>query len=295
MDRAINVSIGCLPTSALAPLSKVMKVLFCGDIVGRSGREAVTKNVPRLRREWALDFVVANGENAAAGFGITAKICAELHNAGVDCITTGNHVWDQRDIIPYIAQDKRLLRPLNYPPGTPGWGANLFETARGQKIVVMNVMCRLFMDAIDDPFRAVDAELAKYALGRSANCILVDVHGEATSEKQSMGHFCDGRASLVVGTHTHTPTADHQIMPRGTAFISDVGMTGDYDSVIGMGKDEPLNRFVRRIASARFEPALGPATLCAVAVETDDATGLARHVGAVRLGGRLEQARPAFW
>ncbi|SJZ37668.1 hypothetical protein SAMN02745126_00730 [Enhydrobacter aerosaccus] len=267
-----------------------MKVLFCGDIVGRAGRDAVTKNVPRLRRELGLDFVVANGENAAAGFGITAKICAELHNGGVDCITTGNHVWDQRDIIPYLAQDKRLLRPVNFPPGTPGWGSNVFETARGHKIVVMNVMCRLFMDAIDDPFRAVDTELAKYSLGRSAQFILVDVHGEATSEKQSMGHHCDGRASAVLGTHSHIPTADHWILPGGTAYQTDVGMCGDYDSVIGMKKDVAVQRFIRKIPGERLSPAEGEGTLCAALVETDDKTGRARSIRPIRIGGRLSPA-----
>ncbi len=264
-----------------------MKVLFCGDIVGRSGREAVVNHVPRLRRELALDFVVVNGENAAAGFGITAKICSELHNAGVDCITTGNHVWDQREIIPYIAQDKRLLRPVNFPPGTPGWGANLFETPRGQKIVVVNAMCRLFMDAIDDPFRAVDAELAKYRLGGTANCILVDVHGEATSEKQSMGHHCDGRVSAVLGTHSHIPTADSWILPGGTAYQTDVGMCGDYDSVIGMKKDAAVLRFIKKVPGDRLAPADGEGTLCAAIVETDDKTGLARAIKPLRVGGVL--------
>ena len=264
-----------------------MKVLFCGDIVGRSGREAVIKNVPRLRRDLGLDFVVVNGENAAAGFGITARICADLHNSGVDCITTGNHVWDQRDIVSYIAQDKRLLRPVNFPPGTPGWGANLFETARGQKILVVNVMCRLFMEPLDDPFRAVDAELGKYAMGRSAHFILIDVHGEATSEKQSMGHHCDGRVSAVLGTHSHIPTADHWILPGGTAYQTDVGMCGDYDSVIGMKKDVAVQRFIRKVPGERLSPADGEGTLCAVLVESDDKTGLARSIRPVRIGGRL--------
>ncbi len=264
-----------------------MKVLFCGDIVGRSGREAVINNVPRLRRDLGLDFVVVNGENAAAGYGITAKICGELHNAGVDCITTGNHIWDQREIVGYIAQDKRLLRPLNFPPGTPGWGANLFETARGQKIVVMNVMCRLFMDAIDDPFRAVNAELGKYAMPRTAHAVLVDVHGEATSEKQSMGHFCDGRVSAVLGTHSHIPTADARILPGGTAYQTDVGMCGDYDSVIGMNKAVAVQRFIRKMPGERLAPADGQGTLCAALLETDDKTGLARAIRPVRLGGCL--------
>jgi 2',3'-cyclic-nucleotide 2'-phosphodiesterase len=264
-----------------------MKILFCGDIVGRSGRDAVLREVPRLRQEQDLDFVVVNGENAAAGFGITGKICTELHNAGVDCITTGNHAWDQREIISYIAQDKRLLRPLNFPPGTPGWGANLFSTARGHKILVINVMCRLFMDALDDPFRALDAELAKYSLGKSVQFILIDVHGEATSEKQSIGHHCDGRATAVLGTHSHVPTADGWILPAGTAYQSDVGMCGDYNSIIGMKKEVAIQRFIKKMPGERLSPAEGAATVCGTIVESDDKTGTAVAIRPVRIGGRL--------
>ena len=264
-----------------------MRMLFLGDIMGRTGREAVVAQMPDLRRKLDLDLVVVNGENAAHGFGISESISKELFAAGVDCITTGNHVWDQREIIPYIAQDKRLLRPLNFPPGTPGWGANLFQTARGQKIVVINVMCRLFMDALDDPFRAIDAELAKYGLGGSAHFILIDVHGEATSEKQSMGHYCDGRVSAVLGTHSHIPTADSWVLPGGTAYQTDVGMCGDYDSVIGMKKEIAVQRFLKKMPGERLAPAEGEGTLCAAVVETDDRTGLARSVRPLRLGGRL--------
>jgi metallophosphoesterase (TIGR00282 family) len=272
-----------------------MRILFIGDIVGRSGRAVVLERLPGLIRDWKLDFVVINGENAAGGFGITEAIYQELVDAGADVITGGNHSWDQKEALVFIERAPRLLRPVNFPAGTPGRGVALVEARNGARVLVVNAMGRIFMDPLDDPFVAVERELSACALTRDADAVVVDIHCEATSEKQSMGHFCDGRASLVVGTHTHAPTADHQILPRGTAFISDVGMTGDYDSVIGMEKDEPLNRFVRRIASARFEPALGPATLCAVAVETDDASGLASRIGVVRLGGRLEQARPAFW
>ena len=264
-----------------------MRLIFLGDVVGRTGREAVSRELPRLRERYQPDLVVVNGENAAAGFGITAKICAELHEAGVDCITTGNHAWDQREIIPYIAQDKRLLRPINFPPGTPGWGGHLFQTPRGQKVVVINVMCRLFMDALDDPFRALDAELSKYALGGTANLILVDVHGEATSEKQSIGHYCDGRVSAVLGTHSHVPTADGWVLPGGTAYQTDVGMCGDYDSVIGMKKEVAMLRFIRKMPGERLSPAEGEGTLCAAVVETDDRTGLAKSIRPVRVGGRL--------
>jgi metallophosphoesterase (TIGR00282 family) len=272
-----------------------MRILFIGDIVGRSGRTIVLDRLPALIRDWKLDFVAINGENAAGGFGITEAIYQELVDAGADVITGGNHSWDQKEALVFIERAPKLLRPINFPPGTPGRGAAMIEARSGARVLVVNLMGRIFMDPLDDPFAAIERELSACALRRDADAIVVDMHCEATSEKQSMGHYCDGRASLVVGTHTHAPTADYQILPRGTAFISDVGMTGDYDSVIGMNKDEPLNRFVRRIGAARFEPALGPATLCGVAVETDDATGLAHRIGAVRLGGRLEEARPAFW
>jgi metallophosphoesterase (TIGR00282 family) len=246
-------------------------------------------------RDWKLDFVAVNGENAAGGFGITESIYQGLLDAGADAITLGNHAWDQKEALVFIERAPRLIRPLNYPRGTPGRGAAVIEARNGARVLVVNAMGRIFMEPLDDPFTAVDRELEACPLKAAADVIIVDIHCEATSEKQSMGHFLDGRASLVVGTHTHAPTADHQVLPGGTAFISDVGMTGDYDSVIGMQKQEPLGRFLRRIATAKFEPANGPATLCAVAVETDDATGLATRIGAVRLGGRLEEARPAFW
>jgi 2',3'-cyclic-nucleotide 2'-phosphodiesterase len=272
-----------------------MKILVCGDVVGRSGREAVRSHVPRLRRELGLDFVVVNGENAAGGFGITEAIYAEFVDAGADAVTLGNHAWDQREALVFIERAPRLVRPINYPPGTPGRGVALLTTKSGARALVINALGRIFMEPLDDPFAAIDRELTACALRTGADVIVIDFHAEATSEKQAMGHFADGRASVVVGTHTHAPTADHRILPGGTAFVSDVGMTGDYNSVIGMAKDEPLQRFVRRIPSAKFEPAMGAASLCALAVETDDATGLARRVAAVRLGGQLENTRPAFW
>jgi 2',3'-cyclic-nucleotide 2'-phosphodiesterase len=272
-----------------------MRILFIGDIVGRSGRAIVLERLPRLIRDWQLDFVAINGENSAGGFGITEAIYQELVDAGADVITGGNHSWDQKEALVFIERAPKLLRPINFPAGTPGRGVALIEARSGARVLIVNAMGRIFMDPLDDPFAAVERELAACPLKQAADAIIVDIHAEATSEKQTMGHFCDGRASLVVGTHTHAPTADHQILPHGTAFMSDVGMTGDYNSVIGMDKDEPLNRFLRKIPNARFEPALGEATLCALAVETDDATGLALRVGAVRLGGRLEEARPKFW
>ncbi len=272
-----------------------MRILFIGDIVGRSGRTIVAERLPGLIAEWKLDLVVINGENAAGGFGITETIYNELLDAGADAITLGNHSWDQREALVFIERAPRLVRPVNYPKGTPGRGAALVETKNGKRALVINAMGRIFMDPLDDPFAAVERELAACALGKDADAVIIDMHAEATSEKQAMGFFVDGRASLVVGTHTHAPTADHRILPGRTAFVSDVGMTGDFESVIGMNKEEPLARFLRKVPGGKFEPAQGPATLCGLAVETDDTTGLALRVGAVRLGGILEEARPAFW
>jgi metallophosphoesterase (TIGR00282 family) len=269
-----------------------MRLLFCGDVLGRTGRDAVIREVPRIREALGLDFVVVNGENSAAGFGITPRIAQDLYAAGVDCITTGNHIWDQREIIAVIDGDPRLLRPANFPPGTPGRGARVFELADRRRVLVANVMTRLFMDALDDPFQAIEREMQGRVLGQHIQAAIIDVHGEATSEKMAMGHFLDGRASLVVGTHCHIPTADAQILPGGTAYQTDAGMCGDYDSVIGMQKGPAVQRFTRKMPGERLTPAEGEATLCGVFVETDDATGLARQVSPVRVGGRLMPAWP---
>jgi len=272
-----------------------LRILFIGDVVGRAGRTVVNEQLPGLVRDWKLDLAVVNGENAAGGFGITEAIYNELIDAGADAVTLGNHAWDQKEALVFIERAPKLIRPLNYPAGTPGRGAALVDAKNGARVLVINAMGRIFMDPLDDPFGAVEREIAACPLKSQCDAIIVDMHAETTSEKQAMGQFCDGRASLVVGTHTHAPTADHQILTRGTAFMSDVGMTGDYDSIIGMSKDEPLGRFLRRIPKGRFEAADGPGTLCGLAVETDDATGLARRVAPVRIGPRLEEARPAFW
>ena len=269
-----------------------MRILFCGDIIGRPGRRAVVAEMPRLRRDLCLDFVIVNGENAAHGFGITAGICQDLYDAGVDVITTGNHVWAQSEIIATIGSDTRLLRPINYPVGTPGRGVGLYRTALGAAVLVVNVMGRVFMDPLDDPFAGVEGALAGHELGADVAAVVIDVHAEATSEKMAIGHAFDGRASLVVGTHSHVPTADAQVLPGGTAYQSDAGMCGDYDSVIGMKKDTAVARLRRKLPGERFSPAEGPASLCGVFVETDDATGLARHVAPLIVGGRLAPRWP---
>ncbi|MBB4266958.1 TIGR00282 family metallophosphoesterase [Roseospira visakhapatnamensis] len=274
-----------------------MRVLYLGDIVGRSGRDAVCARLPDLRASLTADMVVACGENAAHGFGITARICQDLYDAGVDVITTGNHAWDQREIISHIGGDPRLLRPANYPPGTPGHTRALVTDGRGRRLLVVQVMGRLFMDPLDDPFAVVLREIATAPLGgppgRGADVILVDMHAEATSEKMAMAHHLDGKVSMVLGSHTHVPTADGQILPGGTACQTDAGMCGDYDSVIGMIKEPATLRFTRKMPTERLQPAGGPATICGVLIETDDTTGLATRIQPLRVGGRLAETSPA--
>ncbi len=269
-----------------------MRILFLGDVVGRSGREAVAARLPGLRERLRADLCVVNGENASHGFGLAPDMAEAILRAGADAITLGNHAWDRKEIIPYIAQQPRVIRPLNFPPGTPGAGSLLVDLADGRKALVLNAMGRLFMDALDDPFRGTAELLARYKLGASVSAIVADFHAETTSETMAYAHSFDGSVSLVVGTHTHVPTSDHQILPGGTAYQTDAGMCGDYDSVIGMGKQGAAARFWHKMPGERLAPAEGEATVCGLFVETDDRTGLAVGVGPVRVGGRLSQAMP---
>ena len=271
-----------------------MRLIFIGDVIGKAGRQVVERELPKLRQSFGADFVVLNGENAAGGFGITEKIFDRFIDCGVDVVTLGNHAFDQKEALVFIERNDNLLRPANYPAGIPGKGAGVFQTKNGQQVLVMNVMGRVMMDPLDDPFAAIERELSACPLGVGCDAVVIDFHGEATSEKCAAGHFADGRASLVVGTHTHIPTADHQILPGGTAYQTDAGMTADYDSVIGMEKEEPLNRFLRKVSGGRLSPALGDATMCGIAVETDDKTGLAVRVSPIRVGGKLQAVLPDF-
>ena len=266
----------------------MIRVLFLGDIVGRTARHEVIDQVPALREECKLDFLVVNCENAAGGFGVTPKICEALFDAGVDVLTTGNHVWDKPEIIPYIETQPRLLRPLNMPEATPGNGVVTHTNQAGKRLTVINVMTNLFMAPNDPVFAALHGALVRHKLGRDADFILVDAHGEATSEKMALGHMVDGRASMLVGTHTHVPTADHRILPGGTAYQTDSGMCGDYDSVIGMNKEAATDRFTGR-SNSRLSVALGAVTICGLLVEADD-MGMAQTVRPLRRGGELAPA-----
>jgi metallophosphoesterase (TIGR00282 family) len=268
-----------------------MRLLILGDLVGRSGRDAVIAALPGLRTQVRAEFVAVNAENASHGFGLAPEMADALFAAGADAITLGNHAWDRKEIIQYIAQEPRLIRPLNFPPGTPGAGAAVVTLHDNRKVLIAQAMGRLFMDPLDDPFRAVEELLQRHKLGVNVQASIIDIHAEATSEKMAFAHAFDGRVSAVVGTHTHVPTADHQILPAGTAFTADLGMCGDYDSVIGMTKAPAIARFIRKMPGERLAPAEGPATICGAFIETND-KGIAIRIEPIRVGGRLLPAMP---
>ena len=272
-----------------------MRLAFFGDVVGRAGRAAVAEHLPRIKAELQLDFAIVNGENAAGGFGITASTAAELFDAGADCITLGNHSWDQSEALVYIERETRLLRPYNYPRTLPipGRGSQLFTTPKGQRVFVVQIHGSAFMESLDDPIQGVQSALEECPLGQVADAVVVEIHAEATAEKYIMGHFCDGRVTAVIGAHTHVPTADAQILPGGTAYQTDAGMCGDYDSVIGMKKGPLVQRAATRLPTERKSPADGPATVCGVYIESDDRTGLAVRVAPIQVGGRLRQLMPS--
>jgi metallophosphoesterase (TIGR00282 family) len=253
----------------------VLKILFVGDIIGRPGRQLIRDLLPRLVDQHMIDLVIANGENAAAGFGLTPDVVSELFDLGVDVLTTGNHVWDKRDGLVCLDQEPALLRPANYPEGAPGRGVGVYETAAGLSVAVVNLEGRVFMNGLDCPFRKADAILDE--LGADQRIVFVDFHAEATSEKGALGAYLDGRVSAVVGTHTHVQTADERVMPGGTAFISDVGMSGARDSVIGIRKELSVQRFLTQMP-VRYEIAKKDPVLCGVVVSIDESTGRARQI-----------------
>jgi len=264
-----------------------MKIFFLGDIVGKSGMLAVIKNLKDILKKKKIDFVVVNGENAAdQGVGITEKISNDLFNSGVDVITTGNHVWDQKETINHIEREPRLLRPENLTSNSPGKGFGIYESKNGFKVGVLNLMGNIFMKKCDDVFESAKIFKNKYKLKEDYDFLIVDFHGEITSEKMAMGHFFDGKATLVVGTHTHVPTNDVRILINGTAYQTDAGMCGDYDSVIGMNKTNSLNRFLKKDSTKHF-PAEGNATLCGLIVECNTSNGLADKVEPFIYGGEL--------
>jgi metallophosphoesterase (TIGR00282 family) len=270
-----------------------MRILFLGDVMGRAGRAAVAEALPRLRADLRLDFVVVNAENASSGVGLSPEHARLLLSAGADVLTLGDHAFDQKEMLSFIETEPRILRPLNLARSAPGHGARVFAAPGGRKVLVAQALGRVFMkQPFDDPFSALDAVLRAHPPGGMVQASLIDIHAEATSEKMAIGHFCDGRASVVVGTHTHVPTADTMILPGGTAYQSDAGMCGDFDSVIGMDKAEPLRRFITGMARDRFTPAAGRATLCGLYVETDDRTGRATRAAPLREGGLLAAAQP---
>ncbi len=256
-----------------------MRILFIGDIVGEPGREAVKQLVPKITKREKIDFIIANGENAAGGSGITPVLVDELLGYGIDVITTGDHIWKRKEIIDRISQDSRILRPANYPRETPGFGSTVIQSKSGTEIGVINIQGRVFMQAIECPFRTVKAELDR--IKNKARVIIVDMHAEATSEKMALGWFLDGMVSAVIGTHTHVQTADEKILPNGTAFLTDAGMTGPFDSVIGRNKDQILTRFITQMPT-RFEMAEGDIQLHGAIIDVDEKTGKANSIKRVQ-------------
>lgn len=252
-----------------------MRIIYCGDVVGRAGREAVLNNVDHLKETFKPDVLIVNVENAAHGFGATPGICRDFLDKGADALMTGNHVWQQRELLPFLNDCKQIIRPLNYPESLPGRGAIELTLANGKKILIVQLLGRLFMEAVDCPVQAIDKLLKGYSLGGNVDAIFVDIHAEATSEKLAMGYYLDGKVSVVAGTHTHVPTADYRLLRHGTAYITDVGMCGDYDSVLGFEVEEPINRLARKYSGGRLTVSKGAGTLYGIVVDTDDATGRA--------------------
>jgi len=271
-----------------------MKILFLGDVMGKAGREAISLHLPALIADYDFDFVVVNGENASHGRGLTEKHFLGIIEAGADVVTLGDHAFDQRETISFIEREPNLVRPINFMDGTAGRGAAFVTGRNGHQVLVINALGRVFMNPMADPFAAIAKGVADCPLGEMADAIIVDFHAEATSETQAMGHFLDNKVSLVVGTHTHIPTSDQRILAGGTAIMGDAGMCGDYNSVIGMETDEPLNRFTTGQVTGRFIPAADEVTLCGVAIETDAKSGLCLSVHPVRVGGVLAEALPQF-
>ena len=267
-----------------------MKILFLGDIIGPSGCKSVKSNLPEIKKKIKIDFVIVNGENAAdSGVGISEKISTDLFEAGVDVITSGNHIWDQKETIEHITREKRLLRPENSIQGTPGKGFEIYETSQGIKVAVLNLMGNVFMKKSEDVFMITEKIFNKFELKKDADFIIVDFHGEITSEKMAMGHYLDGKATLVVGTHTHVPTSDARILKNGTAYQTDTGMCGDYNSVIGMNKENSIKKFFNNKETKKHFPSLGEATLSGIIVEGDLKTGLARSANQFLFGGVLKE------
>ena len=265
-----------------------MKILFCGDVVGKAGRKLVLSSLPKLKEKLGLDFIIVNGENAAHGFGINPKMYNAFLEHGTDVITLGNHSFDKPDIFPILNEADNIIRPMNYPENTVGKGFCIVKSASGVRVAVVQLLGSVFMRSVESPFQSIQNWLQKYKRGQDYDVLVVDFHAEATAEKVALGHYLDGHASLVVGTHTHIPTADAHVLSSGTAYISDIGMCGDYDSVIGMKKELAFPRFLGGDRKGRLEPAEKNATFCAVCADIDEKTGRAREIFPVRIGQTLE-------